>query len=250
MLHLRSCSQKSPKTTECDGVQGYVSGAYFIGEGIPMYTLRYRKYAGVDENGVAQYWKDVVDANGNVTGQEKVSNPSDATYHLCDTALPKVYGGFGTSVSYKGIDFSIDFSYQLGGQVYDTSYAESMSGGLSTSVGSAFHTDILSAWTPENTGSNIPRFQYGDQYMASASDRWITSSNYLSLNNITLGYTLPMKWTTKIGISKVRVYGVADNVWVWSKRQGLDPRMSITGGGNASYYSAVRTISGGVSVTF
>ena len=86
--------------------------------------------------------------------------------------------------------------------------------------------------------------------MAGSSDRFLTSASYLSLQNITLGYTLPKKWTTKIGIQKVRFYCVADNVWVWSKRQGLDPRVSITGSSGQGYYSPIRTISGGLSVTF
>ena len=86
--------------------------------------------------------------------------------------------------------------------------------------------------------------------MNAQSDRFLTSASYLSLQNITLGYTLPAKLTQKIGINKVRVYGVADNIWLWSKRQGMDPRMDITGAVSSAYYSSVRTISGGLSVTF
>ena len=58
-----------------------------------------------------------------------------------------------------------------------------------------------------------------------------------------------MSLTQKIGVAKVRVYVVGDNIWVWSKRQGMDPRQSITGGGSQAYYGAVRTISGGITVT-
>jgi hypothetical protein len=54
----------------------------------------------------------------------------------------------------------------------------------------------------------------------------------------------------KFGVQKIRIYGVADNVWVWSKRQGLDPRLSITGNSGQGYYSPIRTISGGITVTF
>ncbi len=235
------------KTAECDGVKGYVSGSYFIGEGESMYTMRMIKYAGVDpETGVALYWKDVLDSDGNVTGQETTDNPSYATYHLCGTAMPDAYGGFGTSVEWKGFDFSADFSYQLGGQVWDSDYQNAMA----ADVGHAIHVDMLDAWSATNKSSNIPRWQYNDAYMASSSDRWLISSNYLSLNNVTLGYTLPMNLTSKIGISKLRVYVVGDNLWVWSKRQGLDPRQSISGGAGSSYYSAVRTISGGVTLTF
>ena len=122
--------------------------------------------------------------------------------------------------------------------------------GLGSSGGYGLHTDLLGAWSLANPTSDIPRIQYGDTYMNGASDRFLTSASYLSLQNITLGYTLPKSITSKIGIQKVRFYAVADNVWVWSKRQGLDPRLSITGEDGQGYYSPIRTISGGVSVTF
>ena len=238
------------KVTECDGVKGYVSGSYFIGEGESMYNLRYRKYAGVNEEGLATYWKDVLDSDGNVTGQERVTNPADATYHLIGTALPKAYGGFGTRLEYKGFDLSLDFSYQLGGKCYDGIYADAMAA-QTTNNGHALHMDLYKAWSSTNTGSDIPRWQYNEVYAPnSASDRFVISSNYLSFNNFTIGYTLPVTLTSKINISKVRFYVVGDNLCYWSKRKGMDPRMSITGGTSSAYYSPMRTISGGVSVTF
>ena len=235
------------KTYTIDGVEGYSSGNYFYGEGEPIYTFYLPKYAGVDpETGEALYWKDVTDENGNVTGQEKVTDPSTATMHLCGTALPDAYGGFGTRFSYKGFDFSADFTYQIGGQVYDSSYASAMG----TSKGYQFHSDILNAWTPENPNTNIPRLQYNDQYTNYTSDRFLTSASYLCLQNVNIGYTLPSNLTSKIGISKLRVYVTGANLWLWSKRQGLDPRQSLSGDTSNAYYSPIRTISGGLTVTF
>ena len=109
---------------------------------------------------------------------------------------------------------------------------------------------MLNAWTPENPGSDIPRFVFNDQYAAQNSSRFLTNASYLSLENINFGYTLPTKLTRKAYIDKVRVYLTCENVWVWSKRQGLDPRQSFTGGSNNTYYSPIRTISGGLTVTF
>ena len=86
--------------------------------------------------------------------------------------------------------------------------------------------------------------------MASTSDRWLTNASYLTLANITLGYTLPTSLTSKIGVQKLRIYAVGDNLYTWSKRKGLDPRQSITGGSSGTYYSTIRSISGGISVTF
>ena len=235
------------KTMTVDGVSGYSSDNYFYGEGQPLYTFYLHKYAGVNhETGEALYYKDVVDANGKVTGQTTTTNPSDATYHLCGSALPDAYGGFGTSVSWKGFDASIDFTYQLGGKVYDSSYQSSM--GLTR--GGAFHVDLLDAWTATNKNSDIPRLQFNDTYTASTSDRFLTSASYLTLQNFTIGYTIPMSICSRIGFDKVRVYVVGDNLWLWSKRQGLDPRQSIKGENSASYYSPIRTISGGITLTF
>ena len=236
--------------TTPEGVQGYSSGVHFFGEGIPLYTFYMQKYAGVNELGEAPYYKDVKDDKGNVTGRETTTNYSEATQYLCGSSLPDVYGGFGTSLSWKGFDFSIDFAYQIGGKVYDGDYASAMSSPTANSKGSVIHADILNAWTPENTTSNIPRFQYGDSYTASSSDRFLTSGSYLSLQNINFGYTLPTKVCRPLGIQKLRLYLAADNVALWTKRQGLDPRQDIKGEGTASYYAPIRTVSGGITLTF
>ena len=249
------------RTMECDGVEGYSSGSYYYGEGISLYTFRMHQYAGVDENGNSQWYKQVPktdeagnpvkDAEGNVVMVKGTTTDySDADYYLCGTALPDVYGGFGTSLAYKGFDLSVDFGFQIGGQVYDGDYASFMSSPTARSKGNNFHADLLNAWSTDNKGSNIPRFQFGDEYTASSSDRFLTDASYLSLNNINFGYTLPLALTRKAGMDKVRFYVSADNIWVWSKRQGLDPRQSITGGATSAYYAPIRTISGGLTLTF
>ena len=254
------------KTYEIDGKEGWTSGSYFYGEGCSLYTFHMKQFAGVEEGtGKSMWWKNtladrvdaegnkVLDENGNVikdiVGRETTTSYSDASYYLCGTALPDVYGGFGTSLTWGGFDFSIDFSYQIGGQVYDGDYASLMASPTSTSRGSNFHADILKSWTSENN-SSIPRMQFDDTYSASTSDRFLTDASYLSLNNINLGYTLPKLATKKIGVERLRFYVAADNIWVWSKRQGLDPRQSISGSSTGSYYAPIRTISGGVTLTF
>ena len=71
----------------------------------------------------------------------------------------------------------------------------------------------------------------------------------MSLQNITLGYTFPAKLTKKAHIEKIRLYAVADNIALWSARKGLDPRQGFASS-NSLYYSPMRTISGGISITF
>jgi len=137
----------------------------------------------------------------------------------------------------------------LGGKIYDYTYANLMHGGYSSNAGQNWHTDILKAWTPENPNTNVPRVNSNDQYTNSISDRFLISSDFLSLQNITLGYTLPSKFLKRYSINKLRIYGVADNVALLSARKGLDPRQSFTGS-NAELYSPIRSISGGINITF
>ncbi len=227
--------------TTPEGARGYSSGMYFYGEGEAMYTWYMHKYAGVNpETGRALYYQLV---DGELTTTETAS---EATRFLCGTALPWAYGGFGTTFSYKGFDLSLDFTYQLGGKVYDSEYASSMGG----TRGYAFHTDLINSWTPENTNTNVPIFeaQYND--MAQSSDRFLTSASYLCLQNVNIGYTLPKKLVAKAKLTNARVYLSGSNLWLWSKRQGLDPRQSITGATGAYLYSPIRTISGGVTLSF
>ena len=241
---------------EGNAYTGYREGSYMYAIGSPIYTIYRKAYAGVDpQNGKALYWarREYVDKT---TGQpafelyKTADYSTDADYFVFDTTLPDVYGGFGTSIDAYGFDLSVNFVYQLGGQVYDGDYASAMSSPNAQSVGSAIHKDMYNAWTPQNTDSNYPRFVYGDQYTAAASDRFLMSASYLSLQNINFGYTFPSKWMSKLGVSRLRLYVAAENIWYTSARKGLDPRQSFTGGASSAYYSPIRTISGGVNLTF
>ena len=113
-----------------------------------------------------------------------------------------------------------------------------------------WHLDVLNSWTPENTGSDIPRFQYNDQYTASSSTRFLTSARYLNFQSFSVGYTLPQSFTRKLQINKLRFYVQGQNLCFWSVRKGFDPRYSYGATANTNVYSPVRTISGGVQVSF
>ncbi len=244
-------------------VWGYSSGNSYYGEGQPLYSLYMPKYAGVNEEGLPTWYAAKYKTNEAGTAYEldengqrivedwyTTSKYSDATQVIHGTAQPDVYGGFGTTLNFYGVDLSLNFVYQIGGQIYDSAYASSMASPTSSNVGSAYHADLYDSWTKENPNPTIPRFMYGDQYNNSSSDQFITDASYLSLQNINLGYSLPQNVIKKIGLSRLRIYVACENVWLWSQRQGLDPRQSFTGSAGAGYYSPVRTISGGLNVTF
>ena len=230
-----------------DITAGYDGYTYNYEEGESMYRLYLPEWAGVNpENGVAQYW--AKDENGNRIKTEDLNIANQYKVATGDL-LPTVYGGFGTTINAFGFDASIQLSYQLGGTILDYGYQMLMHNGYESDAGRNFHTDIRNAWTPENTNTDVPRLSASDKYANSTSTRWLTSSDYLSLNNITIGYTLPTNLISKIGLSKLRVYFTADNLALWSARKGLDPRQSFTSASTATY-TAIRTISGGVSLSF
>lgn len=217
-------------------------------EGESMYRLYLVKYAGVKaETGEALYW--AKDNDGKEVQTIDWQKASDTNKAATKDLLPTVYGGFGTSLSAYNFDFSFQCSYQLGGQIYDGGYRRMMHGGTASNGGQNWHKDINNSWTPDNVNTNIPRVNTSDQYANSTSDRWLTSSDYLSLNNITLGYTLPSTLTQKFMVSRLRIFAVADNVALLSSRKGLDPRQSFTSA-TTSLYTPIRTISGGINITF
>ncbi|MCM1522266.1 MAG: TonB-dependent receptor [Muribaculaceae bacterium] len=254
------------KQMTCDGIDGYSSGTFYYGEGASLYTFRIPTYAGVDEvTGQATYWKTVTNPDGTksqVRTTDYSSLNSSTDYHLQGSALPDVYGGFGVNAQIYGFDLNVNFNYQIGGKIYDDTYAMLMGVPTQTSQG-AMHKDLLKGWTPENTKADIPRLVNGDLYATSTSTRFLTNAGYLSLQSINVGYTIPTKLTKKFEVDRIRLYFTADNVAIWSKRKGLDPRQgmaqgftngvrdqAVTGSSTAAFYSPVRTLSGGINVTF
>lgn len=229
----------------------WIDGTYIYKEGEGMYNRYLKSYAGVDKNtGKALWYMDREDEAGNVLVKDTVTDVyAKASSYATGDILPKVYGGFGSELKVYGVDLSVAFNYQAGGRIFDTGYQRLMHAGSSSDAGHNWHMDILKAWTPENKDSNIPALNAGESYANGTSDRWLISSNYVSLQNITLGYTFPAKLTKKAHIEKIRLYAVADNVALWSARKGLDPRQSNTSS-NSTYYSPMRSFSGGVSITF
>jgi len=190
-------------------------------------------------------------ARRKVIDRDKTDVYADADYYVIDkTTIAPMFGGFGTSVQAYGVDFAINFTYQLGGKHYDSTYASFMSPATNATAGYNIHKDAYDSWTPENPSTTIPRWQFDDLYTGNMSTRFLTTASYLNLQNINLGYTFPKKWTTKFLVNNLRVYVSAENVAYWSKRKGFDPRQSYSETANATRYSPIRTVSLGLNVTF
>jgi TonB-linked SusC/RagA family outer membrane protein len=224
---------------------------YEIGE--PLYNAFRPKYAGVNAEGLATYWIDD-NLNGSTAkpGKEHsrtTTNPNEASRYALGSILPKIFGGFNTVLRLGGFDASATFDFQLGGKVFDARYQNLMAPAeTATDAGSTFHVDYAKAWSPNNTASDIPRWQYGDQYSAASSDRFLTNASYLTFQSFTVGYTLPKNWIKNV--SKLRIYAAGENLVFWSARKGLDPRYSYSANSTVTVYSPIRNFSGGIQVTF
>lgn len=221
--------------------------------GGPLYNAFLPEYAGVNEKGEATYWVDEnLEGSTARPGKEHSYTTTDinsASKYAQGTTLPKVFGGFTSSLRVGDFDASVSFDYQIGGKVYDSQYQALMTPcETSSAAGSNFHKDYLKAWSPNNTSSNIPRWQFGDGYAAATSDRFLTSASYLNFQSFTVGYTLPKKLIRNV--AKIRIYAAGENLCFWSARKGLDPRYSYDGNAAVSVYSPVRNISGGIQLTF
>ena len=236
------------RNTVVEGYEGYVSGTTFYGEGLPIYTFYLPKYAGVSDEGKSMWYMD--EEKDGKTERTTTTDYAKASKYLCGNPIPDLYGGFGTSLSFFGFDFSVNFTWQIGGLAYDSGYADAMYSPANKNTGMNWHKDILKAWSAENPDSNIPRLQYEDQNQNASSDRFLTDASYLNLQNMDFGYTLPQKAVEKLRLSKLRIYLACENVWYCSRRRGFDPRHSYSGSTSQATYSPVRTISGGINIQF
>jgi TonB-linked SusC/RagA family outer membrane protein len=223
---------------------------YEVGGSVYDYYLR--EYVGVNaENGNAQWYKNVLNDAGVATGERIITEDfAEASfYQFDDSPIPDVYGGFGLDLRVKNFDFGVNFAYQIGGEGYDSVYWQLFN--ASGDVGRNLHKDVISqTWTVENPDAPLPRidtesnFQYGG-----LSTLYLTDASYLSLQNLSLGYTFGSSMTDAVGINSLRLYALANNVALWSERKGYDPRLSLTGT-SSNEYSILRTISIGANIQF
>lgn len=227
--------------------KGLTRGYQILKEGGSIYDFYMVKWGGVNPvNGDAQFYiKNTTTGKYELKGSADYDSTNSKQY--VGTSIPDLQGGFGTTLSAYNFDLAVQFSYQFGGKFYDSQYANLMHSG---DLGRTWHTDIRNRWTPENTTSDIPRLEFANQKVLSLSDRFIVSSDYLSLRNVSLGYTFKQEIVEKLGLTKLRYYLTADNVYLWSKRQGLDPRTSLAGDNYDAVYSPIRTVSMGLTLNF
>jgi TonB-linked SusC/RagA family outer membrane protein len=227
--------------------QEIISGTKKLSEGHSIYDFWLREWAGVDpDDGSTLFYKDIKDAEGNVTGRETTKDQNAASYYYVGTSIPDLYGGVTNTLSYKGFEISALVTYSLGGKMYDSNWASLMHTGA---FGSHWSSDILDRWQQPGDITKVPRLQNNYTAGTAASSRYLTDASYMSLRNVTLSYSFPVSISSALDMSALSVFVSGDNLGLLSKRKGMDPQQSFAGTADFTYVPS-RIISFGVNVTF
>ena len=116
--------------------------------------------------------------------------------------------------------------------------------------GGALHTDIFNRWTTPGQITDVPVLN--SSYTAgpaAASSRWLIDASYVMLRNATLGYNFNKDIIKSVGISSLKLFVSGENIWMTSKRKGLEPYQSFNGT-TTNRYSPSRIVTFGLSTTF
>lgn len=213
-------------------------------EGGSLYDFYLAEWAGVNPtNGNAQWYLQNADGTRTVTEDYSQIKAKDKVYQ--GSSLPDVTGGFLTEVSYKNWQVSANFVYTIGGSIYN---GDKTSLYRQAGNGNTWSADMMDRWTPENPNSDIARLSTSPKSSwTNSSDRFLIDRSFLKLKNLTVSYNLPKEWLRKINIGSASLFFQAENLFTWTKEQGLDPEQTFDG---STYYRypAMKTISLGLNV--
>lgn len=178
-----------------------------------------------------------------------------ADYQVLGTALPTWYGGFNNFFRYKSFDAAVNFTFAGGNKV--------MNGTRGTLLDQRFYNnsvEVLDRWTAVGQQTDIPRLVYNDVISNGSAgfsiDKNAQKADFLRLQQLTLGYTLRGNLFNKIGLSSIRIYGQASNLFLLTGYSGADPESSSNGNSNTSIgieknsIGQGRTWAAGLNVSF
>ena len=222
------------------------SGSYIIREGETLNSFYVAKAAGVDPATGAQLYWATVDKDNNevepyVTADESFAQ---ASRYVAGDRIPDLYGSFTNEFKYKGIDLSVMCTYSIGGKILDGVYLGML---YPYYPGQAGHVDRDKAWRNPGDVTDIPRLDISKNYIT--TDNSLIDASYLSIKNVTLGYTFSSKVIKDLGLENIRLSATGDNLFLFSHRKGMDPQYNFSGGTTYVYYPT-RVISFGIDVKF
>lgn len=255
-----------------------------VGNSIGFFRLA--RYAGIHPEGGYELIEEMDVAHFQETGERiPTGNLIPATRanmntHLFDnedkTNLPTYFGGFNTSVTWKGIDFSMNFSYQGGNYIFDE--AEFSSTFVGTG-GSVLRSDLVdNTWTESNRDADWPKLvwdrrydvinsdgsistnqRFDNQRNGERHDKFLKKGDFIRLRSLVIGYSLPNEVIEKIGLTKFRIYGMANNLLTITGYDGYDPEVLTLGGSQnrnieqgwvGIQLPQLRTLSFGINIGF
>ena len=170
----------------------------------------------------------LVDQNGDY----KIDANNDRV--IIGSTIPKYILGLTNTFDYKGFELSV-LLYGRMNYIYDT--------GGEGEVG-RYQQRAINYWTPNNTNSDYQKpiysAGYGDQYYTALGYK---NGSFIKIRNISLGYNIPEKVSSKFGVSKLRVYVQASNPgFVFNNVSWLDP--------DVKYHASNRGFVTGLSIQF
>jgi hypothetical protein len=171
--------------------------------------------------------------------------------------IPKLTYALNLGANYKNFDASVFFQGVQGNKIYNA--ARVITEGMVRFFNAG--TQVLSAWTPTNTNTSIPRAISSDPNQnARPSTRFLEDGSYLRLKNIMLGYNVPaasLQSLTKGVVSNFRIYVAAQNILTFTDYSGYDPEVgnrtpnsSLTSGIDFAVYPQPKAYQVGIQVNF
>jgi hypothetical protein len=205
-------------------------------QGYPMWHFKTYHYTGVDENGNPTFY----DANnsGGLDSDDKVD---------CGSGIPTYTYGLTLNANWKNFDLVVFGSGQGGNEIFQFVTRAFQ---LNSNVPEYLLND---AWTEDNKNTNIPKVGMDNIGYYYLSDAQIFKGDYFKLKQIQLGYTLPLRLTSKINIDKLRLYVSAENVFTITDYPGFDPEIMSSGntvGIDSGKYPNNRNFIVGLNLTF
>jgi TonB-linked SusC/RagA family outer membrane protein len=204
-------------------------------EGYPLWFLYGYKYAGIGEDGFAQFY----DKDGNIT-----QTPETSDRQFLGSTIPSFQYGVTLRLDWKGLDLTV-FGAGSGGNY------------LVPCVYRTEHTQINTLrWYYENAGKTIPDIdKISEKVDFWSSDATIFKGDYFKIKQIQLGYTLPKKWTKAILMQSLRAYVSLDDWFLFTQYPGFDPEAATTGsstgrGLDKGNYPNSKKLMFGVNVSF
>jgi TonB-linked SusC/RagA family outer membrane protein len=139
--------------------------------------------------------------------------------------IPKVTGGFGPYLTYKGLTIRTFFNYRLGYELINAA-------NMNTSNMYGFDnqsTAVLSRWRNPGDVTDMPRALFRRGYNWLGSDRYVEDGSFVRLKSVTVRYNVPNKLLQKMKVTNVSFYVTGENLVTWTNYKGQDPDISTRG---------------------